>query len=321
MFKNKGLIIGLAAAAAVTIGSISVFAAGTAANTRPITVNDAKTSAYAEAGIEASDIVYEKTEAETENGASVYDVEFKTADTEYEYTLDAITGAIVDKETELAAKTREQKASADQQAESKTSQKPESAPARTPDTAGTAAVIGIDEAKAIALGDAGVSAAEAVFSEARQEKESYGLVYDLEFYVRGVSEFDYEIDAYTGAILSKSAEAWEAEDEAELLMPAEPENDPDDFDDDFDDIDDGLYDDYDDADDLYDDADDADDFYDDADDADDLYDDADDVDDPDDDEDFDDDSDDDIDDIDDDDDTDDIDDDDDTDDDDEDDRD
>lgn len=307
MFKNKGLIIGLAAAAAVTIGSISVFAAGNAANTRPITVDDAKTSAYAEAGIEASDIVYEKTEAETENGASVYDVEFKTADTEYEYTLDAITGAIVDKETELAAKAREQKAAADQQAESKPSQKPESAPARTQDTAGTAAVIGIDEAKAISLSDAGVSAAEAVFSEARQEKESYDLVYDLEFYVRGVSEFDYEIDAYTGAILSKSAEAWEAEDEAELLMPAEPENDPDDFDDDFDDIDDGLYDDYDDADD----------FYDDADDADDLYDNADDVDDPDDTEDFDDDSDDDIDD---DDDTDDIDDDDDTDDDDEDDR-
>ena len=70
--------------------------------------------------------------------------------------------------------------------------------------------IGVEAAKAIALKDAGQTAAAVVFTKARQEKEDGRLIYDIEFYVSGQMEYEYEIDAYSGAILEKDVEATEA---------------------------------------------------------------------------------------------------------------
>ena len=70
--------------------------------------------------------------------------------------------------------------------------------------------IGVEAAKAIALKDAGQTAAGVVFTKARQEKEDGRLIYDIEFYVSGQMEYEYEIDAYSGAILEKDVEATEA---------------------------------------------------------------------------------------------------------------
>ena len=92
-----------------------------------------------------------------------------------------------------------------------TTQPPATRPAATqPTQPAQPQAIGVEAAKAIALKDAGQTAAAVVFTKARQEKEDGRLIYDIEFYVSGQMEYEYEIDAYSGAILEKDVEATEA---------------------------------------------------------------------------------------------------------------
>ena len=61
--------------------------------------------------------------------------------------------------------------------------------------------IGVERAKEIALDHAGVSASKATFVRAHLDYEDGRRVYDVEFY-SGSKEYDYEIDAASGDILS-----------------------------------------------------------------------------------------------------------------------
>ncbi|MBO1869624.1 PepSY domain-containing protein [Lachnoanaerobaculum sp. Marseille-Q4761] len=61
--------------------------------------------------------------------------------------------------------------------------------------------ISADKAKKIALGDAKLAEKDVTFVKVELEFENNRLVYDVEFYSGNV-EYDYEIDAANGAILS-----------------------------------------------------------------------------------------------------------------------
>ncbi|MGN1202323.1 MAG: PepSY domain-containing protein, partial [Eubacterium sp.] len=63
------------------------------------------------------------------------------------------------------------------------------------------------QAELIALKDAGLvnDAENVVFTEQKLDKENNGDVYDIEFY-SGKTQWEYEIDAYTGEIVSYSCE-------------------------------------------------------------------------------------------------------------------
>ena len=74
----------------------------------------------------------------------------------------------------------------------------DAAAAARPDTSG---YLSSDRAKEIALNDAGVAAADAVFLKVRLDWDDGRAEYDLEFYA-GSTEYDYEIDALSGAIRS-----------------------------------------------------------------------------------------------------------------------
>lgn len=63
----------------------------------------------------------------------------------------------------------------------------------------------LDTAKAAALSDANVSAADATFTKEQMEMEDGVSVYDLKFYT-ATTEYEYEIHAVTGQIYSRSAE-------------------------------------------------------------------------------------------------------------------
>lgn len=65
--------------------------------------------------------------------------------------------------------------------------------------------ISLDEAKQAALENAGVSESQAVYKKAKLDYEDGAPVYELEF-LAGDREYEYEIDAVTGAVLSSS---WE----------------------------------------------------------------------------------------------------------------
>ena len=65
--------------------------------------------------------------------------------------------------------------------------------------------ISADRAKQIALNDAGVKESSAVFLRANLDWDDGRMQYEVEFY-SGTTEYDYDIDAVTGAILSSDRE-------------------------------------------------------------------------------------------------------------------
>ena len=68
-------------------------------------------------------------------------------------------------------------------------------------TAASGDYISADRAKQIALNDAGVKESAAVFLRANLDWDDGRMKYEVEFY-SGYTEYDYDIDARTGAILS-----------------------------------------------------------------------------------------------------------------------
>ena len=63
-----------------------------------------------------------------------------------------------------------------------------------------------DKAEEIALSHAGLSKEQVTFVRAEKELEDGKTVYDIEFYTKDFQEFDYQIDAKTGDVLSFDAD-------------------------------------------------------------------------------------------------------------------
>lgn len=140
-----------------------------------IGVENAKQIALQEAG--GGSVV--KAEADTKDGVLVYEVDIRNGEFEYEITVDARTGKIleVDKEYQEDA------------------QKPSGGGSR----------IDTEAAKEATLADAGVSAEEATFTKTELEREDGRVVYEIEFFT-ATHKYEYEIDASTGAVYSKKKE-------------------------------------------------------------------------------------------------------------------
>ncbi len=65
-----------------------------------MTREEALAIAYKNAGVDPAAVIRPKIELERENGIYVYDIEFKTADREYEYEINAETGAVIKADNE-----------------------------------------------------------------------------------------------------------------------------------------------------------------------------------------------------------------------------
>ena len=144
------------------------------------TIDAAKAAALADAGLAESDVTFTKEKLDWDDGVAVYDIEFLTADTEYDYEIDAATGAVLDKSAELL--------------------RPNESPGQAID-----AGIGVESAKEIAAAHAGLSKEEAFFTKAELEMEHGRSEYEIEFYHDRI-EYEYTIDAATGTILEYESE-------------------------------------------------------------------------------------------------------------------
>ena len=58
-----------------------------------------------------------------------------------------------------------------------------------------------EEAKSIALKDAGLAADQVTFMKSELDRENGNKVYDIEFYTEDRKEYDYEIHSQTGEIV------------------------------------------------------------------------------------------------------------------------
>ena len=151
----------------------------------------AKSIALTHAGLKEADVTFIKTYLERENGQPVYDVEFYSGNVEYDYEIDAISGAIreFDQDVENYAIPRP--------AAPVVTPSPMPKPVATADPAPN--YIGEAVAKEIVLTHAGVKAADVTFIKVNLQWDDGHPVYDIEFYCGNV-EYDYEIHATTGDI-------------------------------------------------------------------------------------------------------------------------
>ena len=148
---------------------------------KKISADKAKKIALGDAKLAEKDVTFVKVELELEDNRLVYDVEFYSGNVEYDYDIDAVSGAIV---------------SADKDIENYV------IPAQ-PSTEAKATEISVEKAKQIALSHAGVGSAR--FTKAKIDYENGVKVYEIEFKV-GNMEYEYDINVVNGAIVSSSAE-------------------------------------------------------------------------------------------------------------------
>ena len=76
--------------------------------------------------------------------------------------------------------------------------------------------ISMDKAKSITLKDAGFRPSFVTFEKALLKKDDGKIIYEIEFFTSAY-EYEYEVDAYTGAILSKDVDPISPSDKAEKV--------------------------------------------------------------------------------------------------------
>lgn len=166
-----------------------------------IGVDAAKEAALSHAGLAASQVTFTKAKLDYDDGHAVYDIEFYSGEYEYDFEIDAVTGAILDYDREYD----DDRAVA--QPSSPVSQP--STPASPPQSGGadnTAdAYISVESAKAAALSHAGLDASQVTYIKAERDHDDGRVIYEIEFRC-GSMEYEYEIDAATGAVLKADSE-------------------------------------------------------------------------------------------------------------------
>ena len=131
-------------------------------------------------------MAYSAVDPELDESPAHYEVEI-TSQTgeEFEYKVDAYTGAILESKREAADGTE--------------------VPVVQPSKPAASGDIGYAKAKSVALNHAGVSEGKAYDMDIELDDEDGILVYEIEF-KSGNMEYSYEINAATGAILKHEAE-------------------------------------------------------------------------------------------------------------------
>ena len=131
-------------------------------------------------------MAYSAVDPELDESPAHYEVEI-TSQTgeEFEYKIDAYTGAILESKREAADGTE--------------------VPVVQPSKPAASGDIGYAKAKSVALNHAGVSESKAYDMDIELDDEDGILVYEIEFKSGGM-EYSYEINAATGAILKHEAE-------------------------------------------------------------------------------------------------------------------
>lgn len=145
-------------------------ASSSSTGTGSITADQARDIALTKAGLAAADVWDLKVEREHDHGVSYYEVEFESSKGEYKYAIDASNGAVLGSEEDLHA------------------------------AGGTTASLTADQARDIALTNAGLALADVWDLEISLDEDDGRLVYDVEFEARG-GDYEYEIDASSGSIL------------------------------------------------------------------------------------------------------------------------
>lgn len=149
-------------------------------NNGKVSAEVAKQKALENADVKAEDAVFVKAEYDYDDRVPHYDVEFHANGYEYEYEVRASDGAVLDKDVER-----------------------EREPFKT--TAAANNYVSAEKAKTAAFNHAKVKAADVKFAKAELDRDDRVVHYDVEF-VAGKYEYEYEVNAENGKVLSYNKE-------------------------------------------------------------------------------------------------------------------
>ena len=176
----------------------AIQSSGQASDSAYIGVEAAKSAAFAHAGLDASQVTMGEVDFDYEDGRMVYELEFYANGAEYEYDIDASTGAVV-KSSHEGGRTQTSSSTGSGGASGNVSSGSGSETAQS-GAGGTAADIGREAALAAALNHAEVSQDQVYDLEVKREYDDGRLEYEIEFKTGGW-EYEYTISAADGAIL------------------------------------------------------------------------------------------------------------------------
>ncbi len=181
----------------------------------------AKTLALEAAGVSAAQAQFEAVDMDSRDGLDYYTIAFQAPDGQYTYSIDALTGTVIDSVTPLTSQNGSTVTDADTFGETGSTVTDadtfqgsnsggDTTPSQpvTPTTPQTGSqssgnkTITADEAKKNALAHAGLKAADVTFVKSKLDWEDGRQVYEVEFYTADYREYDYEIDAVTGDVIS-----------------------------------------------------------------------------------------------------------------------
>lgn len=157
---------------------------------------EAQNIALEDAGFSQDAVSFTKTKLDRDDGRSQYDIEFIVSadNTRYEYEIDAESGAILSVDRETGRNNGTTTANNNTQQNNSTANGPQAA-----------GEITADEAKAIALQNAGVAEADALYMDVSYDYDDGRSEWSVDFATQ-TTEYDYEIAAADGSILKSEQE-------------------------------------------------------------------------------------------------------------------
>lgn len=194
---GKSLKIGIAAAIVVAIAGVSVYATSVSANAG-ISEEEAKQIALSEVkGADVSNIT--KFREDQDDGRKEYDIEIIYDGYEYDFEISAEDGTIFDRSKEKADTYEQAKAPAENSSSSSGAASPSPAPSTS-----SSSEISLESAKEIALAQVSGATAGNIVKAEKDYDDGYEE-YEIEILYNGY-EYDFEISAETGEIISKDVD-------------------------------------------------------------------------------------------------------------------
>ncbi len=197
-----------------------------------IGLDAAKAIALSAAGVPEAAAAFSTTGLDRQNGTDFYAIDFTANGQSYSYAIDAVTGVIITSQAGAQVSASPDPSASMDPTPSQAGDSGSGAvvPSTSPNTAqsantntnagsssgsnsgsnsgSTGTGITADQARQIALNHAGLSASQVTFLRSQLDWENGRQVYDVEFYsTSNYTEYDYEIDASTGTVLSYDYDA------------------------------------------------------------------------------------------------------------------
>lgn len=165
-----------------------------------ISLDSAIDIALKDAGVQREDALFQSSPSlDKDDKNPHYDIEFQFDGMEYDYEIAVDNGSVIKAEKEKEKDNVQSSEKVSEPVKVKEEAKP-SVPAKQENS-----YISIEKAKEIALENAGVKNADAVFKKAYYDSDDLVAHFDIKFVSNGY-EYEYEIKAADGAILEKDIE-------------------------------------------------------------------------------------------------------------------